>query len=85
MTSAGKLQKGDTISFYDGSKAIVLAVGRSSVINSVFVYKDNGTTKLIPEIEYWLGKNIHYVTRKKSNVRWAKEYVAAHPGEIPDL
>lgn len=81
--SGDRLKRGDTISV-DGDLAVIVRIGRGMVRSAYVVWKKGGA-KLITEIDFWHSKGVvKFVTHKRSNIKFAREYCAAHPN-IPDL
>lgn len=72
-----RLKRGQLITV-NGTKAIVLSVGRERSYSAV-VYKEDGSTPLITEVPWWIEQgNIKPGPVNAHRVRWARDYCATH-------
>lgn len=78
-----RMKQGDTVKVGD-KLAIVVKAGLGRIDYSVFLYFQDGTTKIFTEIPFWQRQgSIRKMSHKKENKVWAEEYCRTHL--VPEL
>lgn len=76
MAEQYRPRMGDVITTSNGTKGVVIRVGRGLVRSMIVVWEStNNRPTLLNEIDYWirLGR-FEFVSRKPGNIKWAQEY-----------
>lgn len=85
LLDPNRIKRGDVLEDKKGNKYVVVKIGRGMVRSAILFGQHTQTWTLVTEIDYWYRhRKYRFVSRKSPNLKWAKQYCAAHPN-IPEV